>query len=216
MIYYPFRSTGVEKNFFKFASYNMTEDELIQGCSKHDNNCQRAFFERYAANMMDLCIRYAKNSQEAKEILLNGFKNIFNEIRNYPGLNSKKDQRSGIISFEEWIKKEMILSAIHYMHNNNKREFFVSSTVSIRDAERPSSEEVTDEKIIQSANKQMIIKALQQLTPSYRAVYNLHELEGYSHSEISKLLDISEYASKDSFSKAKFNLRKNLAKLIAK
>jgi RNA polymerase sigma-70 factor (ECF subfamily) len=194
----------------------MTEEELIHGCTKYDKNCQRALFETYCAGMMDVCIRYAKNSQEAKEILLNGFKNIFNGIKNYTVLNAKRKPDAPVISFEEWIKKEIILSAIHYMHTNNKKEFFVSSTVSMRDAEKTSSAEVTDEKIIQSATKQMIIKALQQLTPSYRAVYNLHELDGCSHQEISKLLDISEYSSKDSYSKAKFNLRKNLVRMIAK
>ncbi|MEK6615579.1 MAG: sigma-70 family RNA polymerase sigma factor, partial [Bacteroidota bacterium] len=95
-----------------------------------------------------------------------------------------------------------------------KREYFVSSTVSVRDSEKQSSTELSDEKIIHSADKQIIIKALQQLTPSYRAIYNLHEVDEYSHLEISKLLDISEYTAKDSLSKAKFNLRKNLTRMV--
>jgi RNA polymerase sigma-70 factor (ECF subfamily) len=162
--------------------------------------------------MMHICIRYAKNPEDAKAILLDGFKNVFNGFRNFAEAN-KKDASS--ISLEEWIKKQIVASAVQHMHNN-KREYFVSSTVSMRDSEKQSANEVTDEQIIKTASKEMIIKALQELTPSYRAIYNLHEVDGYSHLEISKLLDISEYTSKDSLTKAKFNLRKNIALLVPK
>ena len=191
----------------------MNEEALIRGCLKHERASQRELYEIYFTKMMHLCIRYAKNQQEAKSILLDGFKNIFNDFRIFSGANAKRKKDSPPVSLEEWIKKEIVASAIRHMHNN-KKEYFVSSTVSVRDSQRQSSTEISDEKIIASANKQIIIKALQQLTPSYRAIYNLHEVDGYSHLEISKLLDISEYASKDSLSKAKFNLRKNLTQLV--
>lgn len=192
----------------------MNEEELIRGCLKHERASQRALYEIYFTKMMHICIRYAKNQQEAKSILLDGFKNIFNDFRVFSGLNAKGKKDAQPVSLEEWIKKEIVASAIRHMHNN-KKEYFVSSTVSVRDSQKHSSAEISDEKIIASANKQIIIKALQQLTPSYRAIYNLHEVDGYSHLEISKLLDISEYASKDSLSKAKFNLRKNLTQIVA-
>ncbi|MBI4931399.1 MAG: sigma-70 family RNA polymerase sigma factor [Bacteroidetes bacterium] len=193
----------------------MSEEELIRGCLKHERNCQRVLFEMYAVAMTDVCIRYAKNQQETKEILLSGFKNIFSGFKNIAEENTKRKKDSPSVTLGEWIKKEMVLSAVRHMHHN-KREYFVSSTVSMRDAEKSSSEEISDEKIMQFASKQAIIKALQQLTPSYRAVYNMHEVDGYNHAEISKLLDISEYSSKDSLSKAKFNLRRNLTRMIPK
>jgi len=190
----------------------MTEESLIQGCLKYEHASQRALYEQYFNKMMHICIRYAKNQQDAKAILLDGFKNIFNGFKNYVEENAKRKKDASPILLEDWIKKTIIASAVQHMHDN-KKEYFVSSTVSMRDSEKQSGE-VSDERIIKSADKAMIIKALQQLTPSYRAVYNLHEVDGYSHLEISKLLDISEYTSKDSLSKAKFNLRKNLARLV--
>lgn len=193
----------------------MNEEELIRGCLKHERASQRALYEIYFNKMMHLCIRYAKNQQEAKVILLDGFKNIFNDFRTFSDANTKRKKDSAPVSLDEWIKKEIVASAIRHLHNN-KKEYFVSSTVSVRDSERQSSAELSDEKIISSADKQIILKALQQLTPSHRAIYNLHEVDKYSHLEISKLLDISEYASKDSLSKAKFNFRKNLTQMVPK
>jgi|ERR1051326_7897360 RNA polymerase sigma-70 factor (ECF subfamily) len=191
----------------------MQEEEIIRGCLKHETASQRALFDIYSGRMMQVCIRYAKNQQEAKEIFLDGFKNILNNFKNYTEESIQSKKKDEVLLLENWIKKEVISAAIRHMHAN-KREYFVSSTVNTRDAEKPSSVEITDEQIIKSTNKKIIISALQQLTPSYRAVYNLHEVDGYSHPEISKLLDISEYTSKDSLSKAKFNLRKHLARMV--
>ncbi|TAL60696.1 MAG: sigma-70 family RNA polymerase sigma factor [Bacteroidetes bacterium] len=193
----------------------MTEEELISGCLQHDPAAQRDLYLQYFNRSMRIGVRYSKNSQEAKVILLDGFKNILNRFKNYVELNAKREKNTPPVSLEEWIKNEIIASAVQHMHDN-KKHHFVSSTISMRDSEKQTDQERSDEQIMKSCDKQMIVKALQQLTPSYRTIYNLHEVEGYSHTEISRLLDISEYISKDSLLKAKFNLRKNISRLIPK
>jgi RNA polymerase sigma factor (sigma-70 family) len=198
-----------------FRKVFMTEEDIIRGCLKYDHACQRELYDLYFAKMMHVCLRYAKDPKEAKSILLNGFKNIFNEFRSFSDLSAKTKNDAPAGRLGQWIKKEIIASAIQYMHSN-KKEYFVSSTVSIRDSEKQANGEIPDEQIIKSATKQMVMNALRELTPSYRAIYNLHEMDGYSHQEISVLLDISEYTSKDSLSKAKFNLRKNLVRMVSK
>lgn len=191
----------------------MTEEELIRGCLKHEPAAQRELYLQYFSKVMHVCIRYSKSPQGAKAILLNAFKNILNGFRNHVELNAKRKKDLPPITLEEWINKETIASAVQHMHAD-KKEHFVSSTVSMRDSGKKSDQELSDEQIINSSDKLMIIKALQQLTPSYRVIYNLHEVDGYSHPEISLLLDISEYTSQDSLSKAKFNLRKNICGII--
>lgn len=191
----------------------MNEEELIRGCARYERAGQCALFEIYLARMMQVCIRYAKQPQEAKEILLDGFRNIFNGFSGFTEENAKKKRNGGSLSLEDWIKREMIASAIRYM-NANRKEYLVSSTVSVRDSERTTAAEISDEQVMQSLTKPMLIAALQQLSSPHRTIYNLYEIDGYSHEAISKLLDISEYSSKDSLSKAKFNLRKALIKMI--
>jgi len=193
----------------------MTEEELIHGCLRHERVAQRALYDQYFGKMMNVSIRYAKNNQEAKEILHMAFKNVFAHTRSFAEANAKRKIDSPVVSLEEWIKKLVIEAAVQHMHNN-KKEYFVSSTVNLRDAEKSSSAEIPDEHIISSVNKNAVVKALQQLSPSYRAVFNMHEVDGYSHPEISKLLDISESTSRDNLSKAKFNIKKNLVRMIAR
>ncbi len=191
----------------------MLSEELIQGCLRFEEASQRELYQLYFNSIMHISVRYSKNPQEAKAILLDSFKNIFNGIKNYSEINSKRKKDLEPVPFEEWVKSETILAAIQHMHAN-KKEYFVSSTVNTRENEKKNLNEISDEQIIKLADQKKVLDALRQLTPSYRVIYNLHELDGYSHNAISKLLDISEYASKDSLLKAKFNLRKNIAESI--
>lgn len=193
----------------------MTEEELIYGCHKRDRNHQRVLFELYNKDMMAVCIRYSKDLQEAKEILLDGFKNLFNNFDQFINSQPKEDTYSDPILLKEWIKKEIIFAAVRQMHNS-KKHHFISSTVSVRDEGKDTSLNMSNEQIIETTSPEIIVKSLQQLTPSYRVIYNLHEVERYSLSEISKLLDISEYTLQDSLSKIKFHLRKNIIYLLPK
>lgn len=191
----------------------MTEEELIRGCMKREPAAQRELYLQYFSRSMNTCVRYSRDAEGAKAILLDAFRNILNNFRDFYEINSKNKKDAPAVSLEEWIFKAVISSAVQHMHDK-KKEHFVSSTVSMRDTGKKTSLELSDEQIIQATDKKMILKALQQLTPSYRAIYNLHEVDGFSHAEISKLLDISEYISKDSLLKAKFNLRNSLCAMI--
>lgn len=192
----------------------MTEADLIRGCLKEEKSAQRELYLQYFSRSMSVCIRYSRDPQGAKAILLDAFKNILNNFKDFAEQSSKNKKDALPVSLEEWIFKGVIASAIQHMHDK-KKEHFVSSTVSMRDPGKTASQELSDEQVIKATDKKMIIKALQQLTPSYRAIYNLHEIDGVSHAEISKLLDVSEYISKDSLEKAKFNLRKNICAMIS-
>ena len=55
---------------------------------------------------------------------------------------------------------------------------------------------------------EIIMEAIQQLSPSYRTVFNLYVLEDYSHKEIAEMLGISEGTSKSNLSKARYNIQK--------
>ena len=57
-----------------------------------------------------------------------------------------------------------------------------------------------------------ILEAVQQLSPAYRAVFNLFVIEGYSHKEISQLLDINESTSRSNLVKARLKLQEILLK----
>jgi len=169
-----------------------TIDKLIAGCSKGDRKCQQIIYEKFYMKMMGVCLRYASNKQEAQDLVHDGFIKVFENIKKY--------NYSG--SFEGWTRRIMVNTAIDY-YRKNKNIFTKES----QDFANLESEE-PDQDVLSQLRTEDIMKAVQSLSPGYRAVFNLYVVEGYSHKEVSKELGISIGTSKSNLAKAKKNLRK--------
>ncbi|MGQ0828621.1 MAG: RNA polymerase sigma factor [Bacteroidota bacterium] len=182
----------------------MTETEIIKGCLKNDRASQKALYERFYSKMLGVCLRYSKNSDEAKDILHEGFLKVFNGL--------KKFNATG--SFEGWVRRIIVNTAIDQLRKNKQNYLIVSTVYANEKASGMAVEEINEDELLSHINQEEILKAVQKLTPAYRTVFNLYVVEEYTHREIAELLDISEGTSKSNLSKAKFNLKKNLMHLI--
>ncbi len=183
----------------------MNEADIIKGCLKNDRASQKALYETFYSKMLGVCLRYSKGSDEAKDILHEGFLKVF--------LNLKKFQGAG--SFEGWIRRIIVNTAIDHLRKN-KQNYLIVSTVYANEKGSHLADEINEDELVLQINQEEILKAVQELTPAYRTVFNLFVIEEYTHKEIADLLDISEGTSKSNLSKAKFNLKKNLMHLIKK
>ncbi|MBN8694981.1 MAG: sigma-70 family RNA polymerase sigma factor [Bacteroidetes bacterium] len=182
----------------------MNESEVIKGCLKNDRASQKALYEHFYSKMLGVCLRYAKDSDEAKDILHEGFLKVFNNLRGFNNTGS----------FEGWVRRIMVNTAIDHLRKN-KQNYLIVSTVHANDRSvNAAAEEVEEDDLLSHIEKEDILKAVQELTPAYRTVFNLYVIEEYTHKEIAEMLDISEGTSKSNLSKAKFNLKKNLTHLI--
>jgi len=140
---------------------------------------------------MSICLRYSDNRDEAVEILNESFMKIFKNLKNFD--LSKP--------FKPWLRKILINTCI-----NNYRKKKINFTEDIHEAKNYSS----SEEILSRISYQEILEMIRKLSPAYRAVFNLHVIEGYKHEEIAEMLNISVGASKSNLSKAKKNLQKIL------
>lgn len=171
----------------------MTEAELIKGCVKKDPNCQRILFEQYAGKMMSLCMRYV-DDREAKDILQVGFLKVFDYIHQYKGEGS----------FEGWMRRVFVSVAIR--HISKKKVKLVDI------GEMDSDNSFEDPDVITKLSEDEIHRLIRKLPEGYRAVFNLHVVEGYSHEEIGNLLKIQATTSRTQLLKA----RKMLQAFIVK
>jgi RNA polymerase sigma-70 factor (ECF subfamily) len=73
--------------------------------------------------------------------------------------------------------------------------------------------DVEEENFVSLSAEQML-NAVADLPPSYRTVFNLFVLDGFSHKEVAAELSISEGTSKSNLSKAREILKRTLSKLI--
>ena len=81
----------------------ISEEKLIQGCVEGSRYAQKVLYEKYQSLMFAICMRYAKNRDEAEDVMIDGFMKIFSKISEF--------RKQG--SFEGWLKRIMINTAIN-------------------------------------------------------------------------------------------------------
>jgi RNA polymerase sigma factor (sigma-70 family) len=173
------------------------EQKIIQGCKAGKAKYQEMLYELYYGKMMSVCLRYAQDREEARDILQEGYIKVFNGIANFKGEGS----------LEGWVRRIMVNTAINHYHKNKKHHFNSSIEDDFND---PSDNALYDDKVIQAMNYEDLLKLIRALPPAYQAVFNLYVLEGYNHKEIGELLNINEGTSKSNLAKARMKLQKQL------
>ena len=171
------------------------EAKLIAGCLEEKRWAQKELYERHYGKMMGVCLRYSNNSEDAKDILNEGFIKVFRYLHRY---------KVGT-SLEGWIRRIMINTSIDFY-----RKAIRHRTEDITHAEHTT---VSGEDAISNYSAKEILSIIQKLPPSYRAVFNLYAIEGYSHREVAEKLGISESTSRSNLVKARTKLKALLTEL---
>jgi RNA polymerase sigma factor (sigma-70 family) len=166
--------------------------ELVNGCINKDRRSQKDLYRLYYGYSMRICLRYAKNKEEAVEMVNDGFMKVFMNMHKYDR------QRS----FNAWLSTIMINTSIDYYRSRIRK---------IEMEELNANHELKDsENILSHLNYEDLIKLVQKLSYAYRTVFNLFAIDGFSHEEISEMLSISVGTSKSNLFKARENLKKML------
>ncbi|MBU3926171.1 MAG: sigma-70 family RNA polymerase sigma factor [Bacteroidetes bacterium] len=167
--------------------------KLIDGCKAGNSKARKELYHRYNRKFLGTCLRYARDKAEAEDMMLEGFMQIFSKIETY----------SHAGSFEGWMKKVMVYTAIDF-YRKNKKELHHDN---IDDHLEVGSD---DTNALNQLSAKEIIDLIQTLPQGYRIVFNLFAIEGYSHQEIAERLDITESTSKSQVRKARIWLMKKL------
>ncbi len=172
------------------------EQELVRACQRNDRKAQTAFYNLYKGKLMGVCRRYARTREESEDIYQEAFVKIFNNIHTL-----EKIEAVG-----SWVRKTVVHTAINYYHANLK---FQQNT----DYENVILSNDDHTNVWASLSNEELLAVIRQLPDGYRVVFNLYVIDGYSHNEISDMLNISESTSKSQLSRAKEQLRKHLKQM---
>jgi RNA polymerase sigma-70 factor (ECF subfamily) len=146
--------------------------------------------------MIVVCLRYAKNKQEAEDILHEGFIRVFKFL---PQFNHEG-------TLEGWIRKIMINCALQKIKSRTRM-------VPVISIDSYQDELLQDEDIESYISSRELLKMVMTLPPACKAVFNLYVFEGYKHREIAEILGITEGTSKSNLSDARLYLKKQLNKM---
>jgi len=170
----------------------VVKDKLVERCLKGDSRAQYELYEKYAKAMFNTCLRIVGQTDEAEDVLQETFVKAFNNLHTY----------NASATFGAWLKRIAVNTAINHV-KRRKINFLSIENQSISEneiEELPQNEAEIDFEI------QRVKKAIKQLPDGFRAVFSLYLLEGYDHSEIAEILEISVSTSKSQYSRAKRKL----------
>ena len=159
---------------------------------------QHELYKRFAPLMFGVCLRYAGNTQEAEDILQEGFIKVFSKLGSFRGEGS----------FEGWVRRIFVNTAIEHYRKKIQIQ-------PITEYEENTIEGKYLSALDDMAEKD-IIHLVQQLSPGYRTVFNMYVIEGYTHKQIAEALGINEGTSKSQLSRARLILQELVKTFIEK
>ena len=172
---------------------------LIEGCRKNKRKARNRLYNLYANKFLGVCLRYTRNKTEAEDVLHDAFIKIF----------TKMDQYKGNGSFEGWMRRIVVNTAIQSLRERSKTRLIIEDN-EIR--EDKHAEDIDDNMPLLPAKE--LMELIQNLPDGYKVIFNMFVIENMSHKEICEQLNISEGTSKSQLFRAKKYLRAAVEKRI--
>lgn len=175
----------------------MEIQDIIEHCKRGNQIAQGSLFNTYYSQMYHLSRRILLNHHDAEDVLSIAFTKIFNNI--------KKFEYRGDDSLEKWMKTIVINEAIRFVKSKNSISY---------DDDLPAYEMHAEHDVSVNSriDVEQVYSIIESMPTGYRMVFNLFALEGYSHKEISELLNISENTSKSQLRKARMYIIEKMNK----
>lgn len=165
------------------------EHELIEGCRNGQLKSQEALYRCFYAFAMSVCIRYTANREDALEALNDSFMKVFDHIDRY---DPEKP-------FKSWFRRILVNTCLDHSRSNR-------SYLAMTDFDHPVEEHSTEAEYEMAMTVEDILSLFGQLPEIGRIIFNLYEIEGYSHEEIAGMLDIAPGTSRSYLSRTKKRL----------
>ncbi len=174
---------------FKRRSKSLDLASVIQGCCQNRQSAQRQLYEAYYGLAKNICMRYASSQEEAEEMTDDGFVRIFHKIAYYDPEQP----------FEAWFRTVMVHTAIDYFRRYQSRMNMTDLEVGF--------DVPYEDSVLEQMSADEIMELVQRLPPTYRAVFSLSVIDGYTHPEIARMLGIQESTSRSNLLKARLKLQ---------
>jgi RNA polymerase sigma-70 factor (ECF subfamily) len=173
----------------------MTEELMVQGCLDNIASAQEALYSRFSPRMLGVCYRFARNREDAEDMMQEGFIKVFTQIHQFRGQGA----------LEGWIRRIVVHTCINILKKNKKFtdsvDLFYANSIYLNENNIPS--------MLQA---KQVVECIRQLPLGYKTVLNLYAIEGFSHKEIAAILDIEESTSRSQYTRAKSMLEEVLLK----
>jgi RNA polymerase sigma-70 factor, ECF subfamily len=164
-------------------------DELLNACVGGIEQAQKVLYKSYFSFGKSICMRYSNNREDAEEILNDSFMKVFKNLHKFDRSNA----------FKAWFRTILVNTSIDYYRRKDKLSYEYDDQHYEAEYHEPNA--------IEQMNAEDILAQVQKLAPSYRTVFLMYAVDGYSHKEIGDILNINEVTSRTNFLKARQKLQ---------
>lgn len=193
--------TGIESIPSTKGLVSEISEEIIEGCTRRNEQCQRIVYEHYYKKMYAVCLRYSGDSDEAKDLLHDGFIKLFDKMTSFRDFSS----------FDGWMRKLFTNHCLDFVRSAYKKyivyqpEFTEDETL-----DTAHSDLDFNESYFLDCSPEQLMGAMAKLRPDYRIILNLYAIENYSHQQIAEALGIKHATSRSKLQRARASLKKIL------
>ena len=167
---------------------------IINGCLEGNRRDQELLYRRYSPKLYAVCLQYASDNDEAKDVLQEGFIKIFENLHTY--------KFEGPV--EVWMRRIVVNMALEKYRSRNFLYKVEDIDKLTEMGLEPNFEDYSE------LDAKMLMDIIKELPPQYRMVFNLFAIEGYLHKEISEMLKISIGTSKSNLARARLILQRKV------
>jgi len=173
-----------------------TEKQLLQEIADGDRRAMRRLYDRFSGYASAVCLRYVADRDAARDVLQDSFVKILTSIKSF-------DYR-GEGSLKAWVARIVANESLNYLRRNG-RMVFIADVPDEPEAEEPD---------VGGVPMDVLTGMIRNLSPGYRAVFNMYVFGNMSHKEIARTLNIKESSSASQYLRAKKILARNIRQYL--
>ena len=177
-----------------------SETQLIARAQRGDEEAFAALFEAHKRRVYSLCLRMTGNTAEAEDLTQEAFLQLFRKISTFRGESA----------FSTWLHRLAVNVVLMHLRKKGLQQISLDEVDTSQDEPVKRDYGSDDRRLTGSVDRIGLQKAIADLPPGYRAVFVLHDVEGYEHNEIAEIMKCSVGNSKSQLHKARMKLRERL------
>jgi RNA polymerase sigma-70 factor, ECF subfamily len=178
-----------------------SEHSLVKRAQEGDEHAFAALFEMHKKRVYSVCLLMTKDAAEAEDLTQEAFLQVFRTIGTF----------RGEAAFSTWLYRIAVNTVLMKLRRRKAKP-----TLSLNEPISPESPSLShdigmkDARLSGTIDRIALLRAIEELPEGCRTIFSLHEIEGYQHHEIAKLLSCSIGNSKSQLHKAKLKMRELL------
>ncbi|HEX3320517.1 MAG TPA: RNA polymerase sigma factor [Terriglobales bacterium] len=181
------------------------ERSLIARARRGDSDAQRILIEKNHKQVFAVCLRMTRSVTDAEDLTQEAFVHVLSRLKTFRGKSS----------LSTWIYRIAVNTTLmHFRKNQIRRATSLETGQNPSDRDDSGREHIDvpqiDQQLKSALNRLALSRALEKLPTGCRTVLEMHDIQGYAHHEIAKLLRCATGTSKSQLHKARRKMREAL------